>query len=101
MKLPGKPDIVFTRARLAVFVDGCFWHGCPQHGTNPKSNSEYWTAKLARNRARDAVVTEALEADGWTVIRYWDHDIKDDIARVVTEIETRWRTALGICNISQ
>ena len=66
-------DVAFTRARVAIFVDGCFWHGCPIHGTMPKANPHYWPAKLARNRARDLLVTESLERDGWTVLRIWEH----------------------------
>jgi DNA mismatch endonuclease, patch repair protein len=68
-----KVDIVFTRARVAVFVDGCFWHGCPEHGRVPSANSQYWPGKLARNRARDERVGSALESDGWTVLRIWEH----------------------------
>lgn len=68
-----KADIVFTRQRIVVFVDGCFWHGCPEHGHLPRSNSHYWTSKLARNAARDMRVTAALEADGWVVLRLWEH----------------------------
>lgn len=68
-----KVDVVFTRARVAVFVDGCFWHGCPEHGRVPATNPQYWPAKFARNRARDERVTAALEADGWTVVRLWEH----------------------------
>jgi len=72
-----KPDIVFTRKRLAVFVDGCFWHRCPLHGTNPKVNRDYWEPKLERNVARDLLVTQALEGEGWTVIRIWEHESVD------------------------
>lgn len=82
LKLPGKPDVAFTRAKLAVFIDGCFWHGCPQHGTSPRSNTGYWNAKLQRNRERDTEVGTLLAADGWEVIRYWEHEIKDDLDRV-------------------
>lgn len=94
MRLKGKPDIVFTRAKLAVFVDGCFWHGCPEHGTSPKSNSVYWIGKLARNRERDAEVATMLAAQGWHVIRYWDHDVHGDLNRVADEIEALWRVRL-------
>jgi DNA mismatch endonuclease (patch repair protein) len=69
-----KADIVFTRVRVVIFVDGCFWHGCPEHGHTPKANSHYWKPKLARNKERDARVTNALEADGWTVVRIWEHE---------------------------
>jgi DNA mismatch endonuclease (patch repair protein) len=68
------PDIVFTRAKVAIFVDGCFWHMCPEHCHVPKSNRDYWLPKLQNNVARDARVTAALEADGWTVLRIWEHE---------------------------
>lgn len=76
-------DIVFTRRRLAVFVDGCFWHGCPDHGRSPRSNKEYWTAKLARNAERDSSTNEALAAAGWHVLRLWEHDSPDAAASAV------------------
>lgn len=78
-----RPDIVFPGARVAVFVDGCFWHGCPIHGTTPRSNAGYWTAKIARNRNRDTECTAALEAAGWCVLRIWEHEPK---ASAVTRI---------------
>lgn len=68
-----KPDIVFPGRRVAVFVDGCFWHSCPEHGTNPKVNTGYWGAKLERNRERDKLVNQKLEAEGWHVVRIWEH----------------------------
>lgn len=71
---PIRPDIVFTRAKLAVFVDGCFWHGCPEHGTSPRRNSQYWTAKIARNQDRDRKYDALLAASGWTVVRVWEHE---------------------------
>jgi DNA mismatch endonuclease (patch repair protein) len=71
----GHPDFVFRRVRLAIFVDGCFWHGCPKHGRNPGSNRSYWLPKLRRNRQRDAAVSRALKKEGWTVIRLWEHDL--------------------------
>jgi DNA mismatch endonuclease, patch repair protein len=69
-----RPDVVFTKARVAVFVDGCFWHGCPQHGTSPSSNARYWAAKIELNQARDARQSAALVAGGWTVVRIWEHE---------------------------
>ena len=75
--LPGKPDFTFRAQRLAVFIDGCFWHACPAHGTRPKSNSEYWDAKLARNRVRDRTVTRELRRRGWRVLRIWEHELKN------------------------
>lgn len=69
----GRPDIAFTRWKLAVFVDGCFWHMCPDHGVAPKSNTSYWNAKLARNVQRDQEDGEKLAIAGWTVLRIWEH----------------------------
>jgi DNA mismatch endonuclease (patch repair protein) len=69
-----RPDVVFAKARVAVFVDGCFWHGCPQHGTAPTANSRYWAAKIELNQARDARQSAALVAGGWTVLRVWEHE---------------------------
>jgi DNA mismatch endonuclease (patch repair protein) len=76
-RLFGKPDFVFRRERLAVFVDGCFWHGCPKpkHAPMPKNRAEWWAAKLARNRGRDVLVTRTLRELGWTVIRVWECDL--------------------------
>lgn len=67
-------DLVFTRVKLAVFVDGCFWHGCPDHHTRAKTNSEYWSEKVRRNRERDIETTEVLRSEGWTVLRFWEHE---------------------------
>lgn len=67
-------DIAFTRAKVAVFVDGCFWHGCPQHAMRPKANSEWWRWKIEGNQARDANTTELLHAAGWSVVRVWEHE---------------------------
>jgi DNA mismatch endonuclease (patch repair protein) len=69
-------DVAFTRRRLAVFVDGCFWHGCPDHGHTPRRNSAYWQAKLRRNTDRDRETTKALMASGW-VLRIWEHEPLD------------------------
>lgn len=75
--LPGRPDFVFRRQRLAVFIDGCFWHGCPKHGRNPSSNREYWLPKLRRNKKRDISVKRLLTKQGWIVLRIWQHDLLD------------------------
>lgn len=76
-------DIVFTRARVAVFIDGCYWHGCPLHYRPPASNVDYWSAKITRNRARDIETTEHLKAAGWSVLRFWAHE---DAAKVADQI---------------
>jgi DNA mismatch endonuclease (patch repair protein) len=87
--LPVRPDICFTRFRVAIFVDGCFWHGCPEHGRLPAGNRGYWEAKLTRNRARDARDTRRLEAAGWRVLRVWEHvDAGDAAAAVLAEIDS-------------
>ena len=75
-KLQVRPDFVFKRARLAVFVDGCFWHGCPRHGTRPKANAAFWRRKIAGNRARDRRVNRALQRAGWRVLRIWEHALR-------------------------
>jgi DNA mismatch endonuclease (patch repair protein) len=71
-----RPDFVFTRLKLAVFVDGCFWHGCPLHATQPKQNAEFWRLKIAANQARDRLVTRTLRARGWRVLRLWEHALQ-------------------------
>lgn len=85
--VPGLPrrsiDIAFPKQRVAVFVDGCFWHGCPTHAVAPKHNGEWWAAKLAGNALRDAATSRHLEALGWTVIRVWEHVIAEDAAALI------------------
>ena len=74
-QLFGKSDFVFPKLKLAVFVDGCFWHGCLKHGTQPKVNSAFWRRKIARNKTRDRLVTRTLRAQGWRVLRIWGHEL--------------------------
>jgi DNA mismatch endonuclease, patch repair protein len=84
-----RPDIAFTRRKVAVFVDGCFWHACPDHGTSPKNNEWYWSPKLAGNVARDRAVDAALTQAGWVVVRLWEHVPLDDaVAAVVAAVGT-------------
>lgn len=91
--LPGSPDFIFRRQRLAVFVDGCFWHGCPQHCRMPRGNRRYWDQKIAGNKMRDRLVTRTLRRAGWRVLRIWEHELaKKDEARLVRRIER----ALGL-----
>lgn len=78
--LPRTADLVFRSARVAVFVDGCFWHGCPQHHRPARKNAEFWEAKIAANRGRDATTNQALAESGWTVIRCWEHDDLKEVA---------------------
>lgn len=76
-----RADLVFTRAKVAVFVDGCYWHGCPEHGTAARSNAGYWVTKIARNRDRDAETDRLLGGAGWTVVRAWEHENVDAVVR--------------------
>lgn len=78
-----KIDIAFTRARLAVLIDGCFWHSCPEHATSPKANAEWWRHKLDRNIERDQETNEQLLSEGWTVLRFWEHESPDAVMRQV------------------
>jgi DNA mismatch endonuclease (patch repair protein) len=81
-----RPDIVFSRARVAVFVDGCFWHGCPDHGRRDRiENAHYWAPKIRGNMTRDRLHTNALEAAGWTVIRAWEHEPPEQVADRITD----------------
>lgn len=80
-------DIVFTKQRVAVFIDGCYWHACPEHGTVALSNARYWSAKLERNVTRDADTTARLEKAGWTVLRFWEHEDPTDVtAKVIAAV---------------
>lgn len=81
-------DVVFPRQRIAVFIDGCFWHGCPTHYVAPKANSEFWSDKVSANRRRDIETTERFAAGGWKVLRFWEHE---DPAAVADAIEAAVR----------
>lgn len=86
--LPGRsvrPDIVFPRRKVAVFLDGCFWHGCPTHGRMPSDPTGYWGIKLARNKERDRSVDDAMRAAGWNVIRIWEHVQPEEAAQKVQD----------------
>ncbi|MEU4061214.1 very short patch repair endonuclease [Streptomyces wedmorensis] len=89
-------DIVFGPARVAVFVDGCFWHGCPDHATWPKRNSEFWREKIEKNRARDANTDERLMEAGWLSVRVWEHEKPDEAAVRVAAIVAERRTLRGV-----
>lgn len=83
--LPGKPDLAFTRWRVAVFVDGCFWHGHPDYFT-PGKSGEYWDAKIARTQERDRLANEGLTASGWRVLRLWDFEVEEDLQSCVSRL---------------
>lgn len=88
--LSGRPDFYFPESRLAVFVDGCFWHGCPKCGHYPKTRSAFWKAKIDRNRQRDFDTTTRLESEGVRVLRFWEHELhsslRECVARLVNEL---------------
>ncbi|MBE0543704.1 MAG: very short patch repair endonuclease [Verrucomicrobia bacterium] len=91
-QLIGKPDFVFRGARLAVFVDGCFWHGCPKHSRHAAKSGNYWRIKLKTNQARDRLVTRALRHTGWRVLRIWEHEL---VRRKELRLLIRIRRALS------
>ena len=86
--VPGYPrrsiDIAFPRRRLAIFLDGCFWHGCSEHKSGPKANDEWWAAKFEENRRRDRETTVELESRGWHVMRFWEHETPDAVVMAIT-----------------
>ena len=84
--LPGTPDIAFPGAKIAVFIDSCFWHGCPNHLRKPKSNTEYWEKKMARNRKRDAKVNREYERIEWKAIRIWEHSIRESFDETLQDL---------------
>lgn len=85
-----RADIVLTKQKVAVFVDGCFWHGCPEHATSPKHNAGWWRAKLDDNVARDRRVDAELESRGWVVVRVWEHETAHDAAdRIIAQLASR------------
>ncbi|MFF3757958.1 very short patch repair endonuclease [Streptomyces sp. NPDC002185] len=89
-------DIVFRPVKVAVFIDGCYWHGCPEHYVPPKTNSGYWSDKVARNMARDRDTDQRLEDAGWTVLRFWEHQPSEECAiHIAAEVEKRRARARG------
>jgi DNA mismatch endonuclease, patch repair protein len=93
-RLPGRPDIAFTAARIAVFIDGCFWHSCPDHSVLPKNNRDWWQSKLERNAKRDREKDAELEKMGWTVVHVWEHEEALEVADAIEEL---WRSARHRC----
>ena len=85
--LPGKPDLTFTKQRLVIFIDGCFWHKCPEHFVMPKTRTGFWKEKIEKNVIRDARVNRELSELGWNVIRVWEHEVKADVKRLSERIQ--------------
>jgi DNA mismatch endonuclease (patch repair protein) len=92
-----KPDFVFRGPRVAVFIDGCFWHGCPLHGTKPVGNAVFWREKLAINRARDRFVTKSLRRSRWTVLRIWEHQLRQG-DRLMAGLKKRGLARMPLAN---
>jgi len=92
--LRGKPDFVFLKSRLAVFVDGCLWHGCKEHCRIPESNRDYWVSKIDKNKKRDKIINNELKEKKWTVIRVWEHELKKNNSkkklRKIIKIVQQW-----------
>lgn len=88
-----RADIVFTRARVVVFIDGCYWHKCPDHYRPARRNVDFWTTKIEGNCERDALSDAALRDAGWTVLRFWEHEMPDDVASVIAEVVAGQREA--------
>jgi DNA mismatch endonuclease (patch repair protein) len=82
----GRPDLVFLGKRVAIFIDGCFWHGCPEHYLRPRTRDRYWAAKLRMNVERDLRQTTAFEAQGWRVCRFWEHEVIEHLEDVVSAV---------------
>lgn len=90
-KLAGRPDIVFAKAKVAVFIDGCFWHGCPIHCVKAKTNKDFWERKLSGNVERDKTNSKLLRKEGWKVFRFWEHEIKEDAFRYAKKVAAEVR----------
>lgn len=84
--LVGTPDFIFPKSKVAIFIDGCFWHGCSKCKTHPKTNAKYWKTKIANNQKRDKEVKKQLIREGWKVLRFWEHEIKGNPNRVIRRI---------------
>jgi DNA mismatch endonuclease, patch repair protein len=98
LELRCKADVVFPRAKICVFVDGCFWHGCPQHYRSPKTNSAWWEEKIGDNKRRDTEQSQILEQHGWLVFRIWEHEVRSSVeerTRVANAIEAAYRSRIA------
>lgn len=90
-KLPGKPDIVFIKQKVAVFIDSCFWHMCQYHFIAPKSNKKYWIPKLKRNKERAEEVNKIFKKNGWKVMRIWEHEIENNLEKCIKSILLKFK----------
>jgi len=97
-ELIGTPDIAFPNQKLVIFLDSCFWHGCPLHFREPKSNQKFWQDKIKRNRERDAEQTEHYVCQGWVILRFWEHEIDSDFDRVIYDIISTYQNLVNLKN---
>ena len=86
-RVEGRPDFAFPKQRVAIFIDGCFWHGCKKHATIPKTNTNFWENKITRNKERDRKVSRELKKAGWSVLRIWEHEIKMNPRKVIERLK--------------
>ena len=93
-------DLVFATERIAVFIDGCFWHGCPEHRRSPRANADYWSAKVQRIRLRDGDTDNALAESGWTVLRFWEHESPEGVAEAIWQAVASARVQAGTSPLS-
>lgn len=91
--LPGRPDIIFFQQRLAIFLDGCFWHGCKRCRSIPAANRQYWLAKIQMNRRRDRKAVRALRSMGWRILRIWEHELKNNSEKVLEKVLVRGQSS--------
>ena len=84
--LPGKPDIAIKKYKIVIFLDSCFWHGCPLHCRVPKTNTEYWQKKIEKNRKRDWLITETYKKNRWHILRVWEHELKENLEETIDKI---------------
>ena len=94
--LPGKPDIVFTKKKTAIFIDGCFWHKCPVCFQEPETRKEFWMKKIRSNVERDKKINKQLKNEGWTVLRFWEHDVRKNPDAVVKKISVTIENNLNL-----
>lgn len=92
-RLFGKPDFSFREDRVVIFVDGCFWHGCPKHSNTPVNNRSFWETKLSANKRRDRLVTKTLRQQGWLVLRIWEHDLSKNPTACIQKIKAILRAS--------
>lgn len=85
----GKPDIVLKKYQTVIFIDSCFWHGCKKHFRSPETNTDFWTAKIERNKKRDAIVSRYYKKQDWKIFRVWEHDIKTGSEKIINKIKAK------------